>query len=43
MGWRGAVALILGVLTLIATRWVVAAVGIGLLTLGWRLWWSVYR
>lgn len=36
MGWRGAVAVILAVLTLIATRWVVAAVGIGLLALGWR-------
>jgi Flp pilus assembly protein TadB len=36
LGWRGAVALILGVLTLAATRWVVAGVGIGLLALGWR-------
>ena len=36
LGWRGAVALILGVLTLAATRWVVAGIGIGLLALGWR-------
>jgi Flp pilus assembly protein TadB len=36
LGWRGAVALILGALTLAATRWVVAGVGIGLLALGWR-------
>jgi Flp pilus assembly protein TadB len=36
MGWRGAVAVILGVLTLVATRWVVAGAGIGLLALGWR-------
>ena len=36
MGWRGAVAVLLGVLTLVATRWVVAGVGIGLLALGWR-------
>jgi Flp pilus assembly protein TadB len=36
LGWRGAVALILGALTLAATRWVVAGVGIALLALGWR-------
>ena len=36
LGVRGAVALILGALTLLATGWVVAAVGIALLALGWR-------
>jgi Flp pilus assembly protein TadB len=33
---RGAVALILGAVTLLATRWVVAAIGVTLLALGWR-------
>ncbi|HEY2241102.1 MAG TPA: type II secretion system F family protein [Streptosporangiaceae bacterium] len=33
---RGAVALVLGAVTLLATRWVVAAIGIALLALGWR-------
>ena len=36
VGARGAVALILGALTLLATRWVVAGAGIALLALGWR-------
>jgi Flp pilus assembly protein TadB len=36
VGTRGAVALILGALTLLATRWVVAGVGVALLALGWR-------
>lgn len=36
MGWRGAIALILGALTLIATGWVVAGIGAVLLALGWR-------
>jgi Flp pilus assembly protein TadB len=36
LGARGAVALILGALTLLATRWIVAGVGIALLALGWR-------
>jgi len=36
MGWRGAVALILGAIALAATRWVVAGVGVALLALGWR-------
>jgi Flp pilus assembly protein TadB len=36
LGVRGAVAVILAVLTFIATRWLVAGVGIGLLALGWR-------
>lgn len=36
LGWRGAIALILGALTLAATRWVVAGIGIALLALGWR-------
>jgi Flp pilus assembly protein TadB len=36
LGVRGAVAAILGVLTFIATGWLVAGVGIGLLALGWR-------
>jgi Flp pilus assembly protein TadB len=36
MGTRGAVALILGAVTLLATRWVVAGVGVALLALGWR-------
>jgi Flp pilus assembly protein TadB len=36
LGWRGAIALILGALTLAATRWVVAGIGISLLALGWR-------
>jgi Flp pilus assembly protein TadB len=36
LGARGAVALILGALTLLATRWVVAGVGVALLALGWR-------
>ena len=35
-GVRGAVALVLGALTLLATRWVVAGVGVALLALGWR-------
>jgi len=35
-GVRGAVALVLGALTLLATRWVVAAIGVALLALGWR-------
>jgi Flp pilus assembly protein TadB len=35
-GTRGAVALVLGALTLLATRWVVAGVGVALLALGWR-------
>jgi Flp pilus assembly protein TadB len=33
---RGAVALIAGILTLMATRWVVAGIGVALLVLGWR-------
>ena len=36
MGTRGAVALILGAVTLLATRWVVAGVGVALLALGWH-------
>jgi Flp pilus assembly protein TadB len=36
MGWRGAVALILGAIALAATGWVVAGVGVALLALGWR-------
>jgi Flp pilus assembly protein TadB len=36
MGWRGALALILGALTLAATGWVVAGIGVTLLALGWR-------
>jgi Flp pilus assembly protein TadB len=36
LGARGAAALILGALTLLATRWVVAGVGVALLALGWR-------
>jgi Flp pilus assembly protein TadB len=36
LGARGAIALILGALTLLATRWIVAGVGIALLALGWR-------
>jgi hypothetical protein len=35
-GVRGATALVLGALTLLATRWVVAAIGVALLALGWR-------
>ena len=35
-GVRGAVALVLGALTLLATRWVVAAIGVALLCVGWR-------
>ena len=35
-GVRGAVALVLGALTLLATRWVVAGIGVALLALGWR-------
>jgi Flp pilus assembly protein TadB len=33
---RGAVAFVLGALTLLATRWVVAGIGVALLALGWR-------
>jgi Flp pilus assembly protein TadB len=33
---RGAVALIAGILALMATRWVVAGIGVALLVLGWR-------
>jgi Flp pilus assembly protein TadB len=36
LGVRGAVALIAGILTLVATGWVVAGVGATLLVLGWR-------
>jgi Flp pilus assembly protein TadB len=36
VGARGAAALILGAVTLLATRWVVAGVGVALLALGWR-------
>lgn len=36
MGWRGAIALILGAITLVATGWVVAGIGVALLALGWR-------
>ena len=36
IGTRGAVALIAAVLVLIATRWVVAGIGVALLVLGWR-------
>ncbi len=36
LGVRGAVALIAGVLVLIATRWVVGGIGVALLVLGWR-------
>jgi Flp pilus assembly protein TadB len=36
LGWRGAIALVLGALTLAATGWIVAGVGVGLLALGWR-------
>jgi Flp pilus assembly protein TadB len=35
-GWRGALALILGAITLAATGWIVAGLGVGLLALGWR-------
>ena len=35
-GVRGTVALVLGALTLLATRWVVAGIGVALLALGWR-------
>jgi Flp pilus assembly protein TadB len=35
-GLRGAIALVAAVLTLLATGWVVAAVGVGLLALAWR-------
>ena len=35
-GVRGAVALVLGALTLLLTRWVVAGIGVALLALGWR-------
>jgi Flp pilus assembly protein TadB len=33
---RGAIALILGVVVLIGTRWIVAAIGMSLLALGWQ-------
>jgi Flp pilus assembly protein TadB len=36
VGTRGAVALVLGALTLLLTHWVVAGVGVALLALGWR-------
>jgi Flp pilus assembly protein TadB len=36
LGARGAAALILGAITLLATRWAVAGVGVALLALGWR-------
>jgi Flp pilus assembly protein TadB len=36
LGTRGAVALIAGILVLMATGWVVAGVGVALLVLGWR-------
>jgi len=36
LGWRGALALILGAITLAATGWIVAGVGVALLALGWR-------
>jgi Flp pilus assembly protein TadB len=36
LGWRGALAVILGALTLAATGWLVAGVGVALLALGWR-------
>jgi Flp pilus assembly protein TadB len=35
-GLRGAIAIVAAALTLLATGWVVAAVGVGLLALGWR-------
>ncbi len=35
-GTRGAVALVLGALTLLLTHWVVAGIGVALLALGWR-------
>jgi Flp pilus assembly protein TadB len=35
MGWRGAIALVLGAIALAATGWVVAGVGVTLLALGW--------
>jgi Flp pilus assembly protein TadB len=36
LGWRGALALILGAVTLAATGWVVAGIGVGMLALSWR-------
>jgi Flp pilus assembly protein TadB len=36
VGVRGAVALIVGILVLVATRWVVAGIGTALLVLAWR-------
>jgi len=36
VGTRGATALIMGAVTLLLTRWVVAGVGVALLSLGWR-------
>jgi Flp pilus assembly protein TadB len=36
LGVRGAIALLAGILGLIATRWVVGAIGIGLLAFSWR-------
>jgi Flp pilus assembly protein TadB len=36
IGIRGAVAVIAGILVLLATRWVVAGIGAALLVLGWR-------
>jgi Flp pilus assembly protein TadB len=36
LGWRGAIAVLLGIVTLAATRWVVAGAGVGLLALSWR-------
>ena len=35
-GIQGAVAIVLGILALLATRWIVAGVGIGLLAYNWR-------
>ena len=36
VGQRGAIALVLGALTLLLTHWVVAGIGVALLALGWR-------
>lgn len=36
LGWRGALALVLGALTLAATGWLVAGLGVAALALGWR-------
>jgi Flp pilus assembly protein TadB len=36
MGWHGALAVILGVITIVATGWVVAGVGVALLAFSWR-------